>query len=78
MLHLSALFPPVCSPAPFSGLVEECNGFLLQCSLALEMQPHLYSTDKAKIVPYHIPADEAKTPVSKAHLVPSKYCISIS
>ncbi len=36
-------------PAPYSGLVEECNGFILQCSLALEMQPHLYTTEKAKI-----------------------------
>lgn len=24
-------------PAPYSGLEEDCNGFLLQCSMALEM-----------------------------------------
>ncbi len=35
--------------ALFTGVVEECNGFLLQCLLALEMQPHLYTTDRAKI-----------------------------
>ncbi|ROL50206.1 hypothetical protein DPX16_22308 [Anabarilius grahami] len=33
----------VASPmAPFSGLAEDCNGFLLQCSLVLEIQPHFY------------------------------------
>ncbi len=40
---------PMAKPAPYSGLAEECNGFLLQCSLALEMQPQLYPTDRAKI-----------------------------
>ncbi|KAK3542360.1 hypothetical protein QTP86_025865 [Hemibagrus guttatus] len=40
---------PVATPAPFSGSVEDCNGFLLQCSLALEMQPHLYPDDWAKV-----------------------------
>ncbi|XP_016317290.1 protein LDOC1L-like [Sinocyclocheilus anshuiensis] len=40
---------PNAKPAPFSGSADECNGFLLQCSLDLEMQPHLYTTDKAKI-----------------------------
>ncbi len=35
--------------APYSGRVEECNGFLLQCSLTLEMQPHLYPMERAKI-----------------------------
>ncbi|KAK3517133.1 hypothetical protein QTP86_003980 [Hemibagrus guttatus] len=38
------------TPAPFSGSAEDCNGFLLQCSLALEMQPHLYPDDRAKVV----------------------------
>lgn len=32
-----------------SGLAEECNGFLLQCSMALEMQPHWFPTERAKI-----------------------------
>ncbi|ROL53487.1 Retrotransposon-like protein 1 [Anabarilius grahami] len=36
-------------PAPFSGLAEDCNGFILQRSLVLEMQPHLYPDDKAKV-----------------------------
>ncbi|KAK3508195.1 hypothetical protein QTP70_017106, partial [Hemibagrus guttatus] len=36
-------------PPPFSGSAEDCNGFLLQCSLALEMQPHLYPDDRAKV-----------------------------
>lgn len=40
---------PVTKPAPYLGSPEDCNGFLLQCSLALKMQPHLYSTDQAKI-----------------------------
>ncbi len=40
---------PMARPAPYSGRAEECNGFLLQCSLALEMQPHLYPTERAKI-----------------------------
>ncbi|KAK3570147.1 hypothetical protein QTP86_012623 [Hemibagrus guttatus] len=40
---------PVATPAPFSGSVEDCNGFLLQCLLALEMQPHLYPDDRAKV-----------------------------
>lgn len=39
--------PPVCvaspivNPATYSGLVEGCNGFQLQCSLALEIHPPL-------------------------------------
>ncbi len=40
---------PMAKPAPFSGSAEECNGFLLQCSLALEMRPQLYPTERAKI-----------------------------
>ncbi len=40
---------PMAKPAPFTGVAEECNRFLLQCLLALEMQPHLYTTDRAKI-----------------------------
>ncbi|KAK3517743.1 hypothetical protein QTP70_017791 [Hemibagrus guttatus] len=40
---------PVATPAPFSGSAEDCNGFLLQCSLALEMQPHLFPDDRAKV-----------------------------
>lgn len=40
---------PVVRPAPFSGTAEECNGFLLQCSLALETQSQLYPTEHSKI-----------------------------
>lgn len=35
--------------APYSGSAEDCNGFLLQCSLTLEMQLHRFSTERAKI-----------------------------
>ncbi|KAK3513472.1 hypothetical protein QTP70_015467, partial [Hemibagrus guttatus] len=40
---------PMAQPAPYSGSVEDCNGFLLQCSLVLEMQPHLYRTERSKV-----------------------------
>jgi len=40
---------PMVRPAPYSGRAEECNGFLLQCSLTFEMQPHLLPTERAKI-----------------------------
>ncbi|KAK3524906.1 hypothetical protein QTP86_011516 [Hemibagrus guttatus] len=33
-------------PTPFTGSAEDCNRFLLQCSLVLEMQPHLYPDDR--------------------------------
>ncbi|KAK3513069.1 hypothetical protein QTP70_000954 [Hemibagrus guttatus] len=36
-------------PAPYSGSVEDCNGFLLQCSLVLEMQPHMFPTERSKV-----------------------------
>ncbi|ROL49496.1 Retrotransposon Gag-like protein 6 [Anabarilius grahami] len=40
---------PMAKPAPFSGSAEDCNGFLLQCSLVLEMQPYAYPDDKSKV-----------------------------
>ncbi|KAK3537400.1 hypothetical protein QTP70_008852 [Hemibagrus guttatus] len=40
---------PMAKPAPYSGSAEDCNGFLLQCSLVLEMQPHLYPTERSKV-----------------------------
>ncbi|KAK3568755.1 hypothetical protein QTP86_016279 [Hemibagrus guttatus] len=40
---------PMAQPAPYSGSAEDCNGFLLQCSLVLEMQPHLYPTKRSKV-----------------------------
>jgi len=56
---LSTPSPPVCvasplvNPVTYSGLVEGCSGFLLQCSLALEIHPlecvTSPPTDRAKI-----------------------------
>ncbi|KAK3531151.1 hypothetical protein QTP70_013258 [Hemibagrus guttatus] len=40
---------PMAKPAPYSGSVEDCNGFLLQCSLVLEMQPHMFPTEQSKV-----------------------------
>ncbi|KAI2661165.1 Transposon Tf2-9 polyprotein [Labeo rohita] len=40
---------PMARPAPYSGRAEECNGFLLQCSLTFTMQPTLYPSDQSKI-----------------------------
>ncbi|XP_048054364.1 uncharacterized protein LOC125273140 [Megalobrama amblycephala] len=40
---------PMAKSAPYSGSAEDCSGFLLQCELVLEMQPHLYPNDTAKI-----------------------------
>ncbi len=40
---------PMAQPAPFSGEAEECNGFLLQCSLTIELQPQMFPTEQSKI-----------------------------
>ncbi|ROL48346.1 Retrotransposon-like protein 1 [Anabarilius grahami] len=40
---------PKAKPAPYSGSAEDCSGFLLQCELVLEMQPHLYPNEASKI-----------------------------
>ncbi|KAK3512423.1 hypothetical protein QTP70_009845 [Hemibagrus guttatus] len=40
---------PMAKPAPYSGSAEDCNGFLLQCSLVLEMQPHMFPTERSKV-----------------------------
>ncbi|KAI2645437.1 Transposon Tf2-6 polyprotein [Labeo rohita] len=47
----SAIIPssPMARPAPYAGGAEECNGFLLQCSLVFTMQPSLYPTDQSQI-----------------------------
>ncbi len=45
----SVVASPMAKLAPFTGVAEECNGFILQCSLSLEMQLYLYTTDRAKI-----------------------------
>ncbi|KAK3564068.1 hypothetical protein QTP86_007525 [Hemibagrus guttatus] len=52
--NVTASSAPLCSSpmaqlAPYSGSAEDCNGFLLQCSLVLEMQPHLYPTARSKV-----------------------------
>ncbi len=40
---------PMARPAPFSGSAEECNGFLLQCTLTIDLHPHMFPTDQSKI-----------------------------
>lgn len=40
---------PVVRPAPYAGAAEECNGFLLQCSLTIHTQPQLYPSEQCKI-----------------------------
>lgn len=45
----STVATPMAEPAPYSGAAEECNGFLLQCSLSFELQPLLFPTEKSKI-----------------------------
>ncbi|KAG5285423.1 hypothetical protein AALO_G00003200 [Alosa alosa] len=40
---------PVVNPTPYSGAPEGCKGFLLQCSLALEMQAHRFPTERSRI-----------------------------
>ncbi|XP_058251879.1 uncharacterized protein LOC131356711 isoform X3 [Hemibagrus wyckioides] len=36
------------TPSSYSGSAEDCSDFLLQCQLAMEMQPHCFPTDRAK------------------------------
>ncbi len=40
---------PMAQPGNFSGEAAACSGFLLQCSLYLEMQPQLFPTERSKI-----------------------------
>lgn len=40
---------PIANPVLYSGLVEDCDGFLLQCPLALEMQSPRFPTERAKV-----------------------------
>ncbi len=40
---------PMARPAPYSGEPEECNGFLLQCSLTIDLHPQMFLTDQVKI-----------------------------
>ncbi len=36
-------------PAPFTCSAEECNGFLLQCTLTIDLHSHMFPTDQSKI-----------------------------
>uniref|UniRef100_A0A671L3B2 DUF4939 domain-containing protein n=1 Tax=Sinocyclocheilus anshuiensis TaxID=1608454 RepID=A0A671L3B2_9TELE len=45
----SASTCPMAKPAAFSGEAAACSGFLLQCSLYFELQPHQFVNDRAKI-----------------------------
>ncbi len=40
---------PMARPAPFTGSAEECNGFLLQCTLTIDLHPQMFPTDQSKI-----------------------------
>ncbi|ROL54007.1 hypothetical protein DPX16_15605 [Anabarilius grahami] len=68
---------PMAKPAPYSGSAEDCNGFLLQVSLTLEMQPHLFPTDYSKsprfIGPFTI--TEQVNPVTYKLQLPPEYRI---
>lgn len=37
------------TPEPFTGELDKCAGFLMQCSLQFRQQQHLYASDGAKI-----------------------------
>ncbi|KAK3524341.1 hypothetical protein QTP70_028052 [Hemibagrus guttatus] len=54
---------PMAQPAPYSGLAEDCNGFILQCSLVLEMQSHLHPTERSK---FRNPALQFRTLAAKS------------
>ncbi|KAL0186270.1 hypothetical protein M9458_017940, partial [Cirrhinus mrigala] len=41
--------PPPPAPQPFDGTAAKCRGFLLQCTLFVNQQPHLYPTEEGKI-----------------------------
>ncbi|KAL0148771.1 hypothetical protein M9458_055949 [Cirrhinus mrigala] len=41
--------PRLAFPEKFDGTPAKCKGFLLQCSLFVSQQPHLYPTDESKV-----------------------------
>ncbi|KAL0147695.1 hypothetical protein M9458_057004 [Cirrhinus mrigala] len=41
--------PRLAFPEKFDGTAAKCKGFLLQCTLFVNQQPHLYATDESKI-----------------------------
>ncbi len=40
---------PMARPVPFTGSAEECNDFLLQCTLTIDLHPQMFPTDQSKI-----------------------------
>ncbi|KAL1256449.1 hypothetical protein QQF64_011994 [Cirrhinus molitorella] len=42
--------PRLAFPEKFDGSPDKCKGFLLQCSLFVNQQPHLYPNDNSRIV----------------------------
>ncbi|KAI2645467.1 Transposon Tf2-6 polyprotein [Labeo rohita] len=44
-----AASPRLAFPEKFDGTPTKCKGFLLQCSLFVSQQPHLYPTEESKI-----------------------------
>ncbi|KAL0151773.1 hypothetical protein M9458_052924 [Cirrhinus mrigala] len=41
--------PRLAFPEKFDGMSAKCKGFLLQCTLFVNQQPHLYPTDECRI-----------------------------
>ncbi|KAI2659133.1 Transposon Tf2-9 polyprotein [Labeo rohita] len=44
-----AASPRLAFPEKFDGTADKCKGFLLQCTLFVNQQPNLYTTDESKI-----------------------------
>lgn len=40
---------PVARPATYSGTAEDCSGFLLQCSLYIEANTHLFQNERGRV-----------------------------
>lgn len=41
--------PPTTSPEPFTGELNKCRGFLLQCRLVFQQKPLSFSTESSKV-----------------------------
>lgn len=50
----SASASPMAIPAPNSGEVVECSGFILQVLLFIEMQPQKFVSERSKVVISHL------------------------
>uniref|UniRef100_A0AAY5JZ72 Uncharacterized protein n=1 Tax=Esox lucius TaxID=8010 RepID=A0AAY5JZ72_ESOLU len=46
---LHAREPPVTSPEPFSGELNKCRGFLLQCGLVFQQRPLSFASEASKV-----------------------------